>query len=131
MATKTTKRTTTTRRAPAKKTTSTRSTSTRSTSKPAVKNTGVMNVGCETDYKVKYHVMCVATLIFAVISGVLFWAFCNKQSEFEDYQNCVAEDANCTVPNKRAKKNEQEKEETSYYNGNTVIENAVSAAGQE
>jgi hypothetical protein len=50
--------------------------------------------------------------------------------DYEDDLNCVAEDANCTLPNKRADKNNIN-EDTSYYDASTVEQNAVSAAGQE
>ena len=118
MATKTTKRTTTARKPVAKKTVSQN------------KVAKVLNAGTETDYKTKYHFMCVMTLIFAVICGILFWAICNKQSDYEDLQNCYADDTNCTLPNKRANKNQNE-DTSFYYDGEVVNENAVSAAGQE
>lgn len=85
----------------------------------------VIDTGTETDYKTKYHFMCVMTLIFAVICGILFWAICNKQSDYEDLQNCYADDTNCTLPNKRANKSENG-ETTVNYDSETVVE-----AGQE
>jgi len=108
--------------------------------KPAVKKAATSNNargkfaniadrGTETDMKTKYHFMCVVTMVFALLCGVLFIAFCTKQSDFEDLRYCYAEDANCALPNKRAES--LMPETTSYYESETVIENAISAAGQE
>lgn len=121
MATKTTKKTTTARKTVAKKP---------ATTGAASKVARVLDKGTETSYKTKYHVMCIFTAVFAVICGVLFWTLCNKQMDYEDDLNCVAEDVNCTLPNKRADKNNNN-EDTSYYDASTVEQNAVSAAGQE
>lgn len=121
MATKTTKRTTTTRKTTAKK----------PAASTASKAANVLNAGTETSYKTKYHFMCVCTIVFAVICGILFWALCNKQSDYEDDLNCVATDPNCSLPNKRANENKKENGDTSYYDATTVEQNAVSAAGQE
>ncbi len=118
MATKTTKRTTAARKPAAKKVAASQS-----------KVAKVLDKGTATDYKTKYHFMCVVSLIFAVICCVLFMGIFKKQMDYDDLQNCYADDTNCTLPNKRA--SHKEKEETSYYNGDTVEENAVSAAGQE
>lgn len=121
MATKTTKRTTTTRKTTAKK----------PAASTASKAASVLNAGTETSYKTKYHVMCISTIIFMVISVALFLVLCNKQSDYEDDLNCVATDPNCTLPNKRADESEKENGDTSYYDATTVEQNAVSAAGQE
>ena len=111
-----------------KKTTTRKRTTTTAAKKPAAvptsKASKVLDYGTATSLKTKYHFMCVVTIVFAVICGILFWALCNKQSEFDDFVNCVAEDANCTVPNKRADKKEKGGD-TSYYDGSTVEENAI------
>ena len=104
------------------------------TAKPAAKATGVKRLVRESNpdahvatgkYRFLLCFMMIAMIIFAGIAVCAMSVAISAINQSAEYEACYMEDENCTLPNKaRDKANENSEDNTSYYDSETVVENA-------
>lgn len=69
--------------------------------------------------------MMVAMIIFAGIAVCAMSVAISALNQAAEYESCYMEDKNCSLPNKaRDKEAEKNQDNTSYYDSNTVVDNA-------
>ena len=108
------------------------------TSTKSVKNTGIKRIAYEANpeahvatgkYRFLLGFMMVAIIIFAGIAVCAMSVAISAINQAAEYEACYMEDKNCTLPNKaRDKEAEKDQDNTSYYDGETVVDNAASSA---
>jgi hypothetical protein len=106
--------------------------------KPAAKASGVKRLVRESNpdahvatgkYRFLLCFMMVAMIIFAGISVCAMSVAISALNQAAEYEACYMEDKNCSLPNKaRDKAAEKNEDNTSYYNSDTVVENAEVSA---
>ncbi len=115
-----------------------KTTTRKATAKPAVKTSGVKRLVRESNpdahvatgkYRFLLCFMMVAMIIFAGIAVCAMSVAISAINQSAEYEACYMEDKNCTLPNKaRDKAIEKDGDNTSYYNSDTVVENAEESA---
>ena len=121
-----------------KKTTTRKTVTPRATSKTAAKTTkhsGIKRIIHEANpdahvatgkYRFLLCFMMIAIVVFAGIAVCAMSVAISALNQVAEYEACYMEDENCTLPNKvLEKKTETNTDNTSYYESETVEENAI------
>ena len=108
------------------------------TSTKSVKATGIKRIAHEANpeahvatgkYRFLLGFMMVAMIIFAGIAVCAMSVAISAINQAAEYEACYMEDKNCSLPNKaRDKEAEKNQDNTSYYESDTVVENAEISA---
>ena len=104
----------------------------------SVKNSGIKRIAYEANpdahvatgkFRFLLCFMMVAMIIFAGISVCAMSVAISALNQAAEYEACYMEDKNCTLPNKaRDKEAEKNQDSTSYYDSETVVDNATESA---
>ncbi len=103
-----------------------------------VKNTGIKRIAYESNpdahvatgkFRFLLCFMMVAMIIFAGIAVCAMSVAISALNQSAEYEACYMEDKNCPLPNKaRDKEAEKNQDNTSYYESDTVVDNATVSA---
>lgn len=104
------------------------------TSVKSVKTSGIKRIAYESNpeahvatgkFRFLLCFMMVAMIIFAGIAVCAMSVAISALNQAAEYESCYMEDKNCSLPNKaRDKEAEKNQDNTSYYDSNTVVDNA-------
>lgn len=108
------------------------------TSTKSVKASGIKRIAHEANpgahvatgkYRFLLGFMMVAMVVFAGIAVCAMSVAISAINQAAEYEACYMEDKNCPLPNKaRDKEAEKNQDNTSYYESDTVVENAENSA---